>query len=284
MRGVSTVLDVAVFLLLVSAAVATVTLPASPAPETDVGSVAGTLGTATADVAYPLSVTVAFENGTETTISTGRRANGTVANLLADAAVSSARLGPPDGNTGATGYRRAVANRTRALLRWFEADIQVEARWRPYVGAPLSGNLTVGPAPPHSDRMVATLDVPAPVAPVEPSATRAAAGGYESVATLVANATVRGLYPPRRMELAIHAGGLARGLAIRRYRRLLDGLETDVSRSLRTGAVDEVNRALAAALADVFATDMRGRYDTPAAAAAAVRAGRVRIVVRGWDA
>ena len=283
MRGVSTVLDVAVFLLLVAAAIATVTLPASPAPDTDVGSVAATLGTATTDVEYPLSLDVAFENGTEITLSTDRRANGTVANLLADAAVSNARLGPPDGYTGSRGYRRAVENRTRAILRWFDAGVQVEAQWRPYVGAPLSGNLTVGPAPPRRDLMAATLDVPAPVAPVEAVASRAAAGGYESVATVVANATVRGLYPPRRMELAIHAGGLARGLAIRRYRRLLDGLETDVSRSLRAGSVDEVNLALTAALTDVFAADMRGRFDTPTAAAAAVRAGRVRIVVRGWD-
>jgi len=132
--------------------------------------------------------------------------------------------------------------------------------------------------------MVATLDVPAPVAPIEAAVAAAAVDGYESVARVVANGTVRGLYPPRRMELAIHGGGLARGLAIRRYRRLLDGLETDVSRSLRAGAVDEVNRALSSALADFFASDMRERFDSPAAAARAVRAGRVRIVVRGWDA
>lgn len=284
MRGISTVLDVAVFLLLVSAAVATLTVPASPAPDTDVGSVASTLGTATTDVEYRAAVVAEFENGSETTLSAVRRANGTVANLLADAALSTATLGPANGEGGYEEYRRAVANRTREILRWFDARTQVEAQWRPYTGSPLEGSLRVGPTPPDRDVMVATLDVPAPVVSVQPAARRVASSGYEEVAAVVANATVRGLYPARRMGLAVQSGGLDRGLAISRYRRLLDGLTVDVSDRLREGAVGEVNRALVAGLTELFARDMREQFDSPAAAAAAVRAGRTRLIVRGWDA
>ncbi|MEF8775216.1 MAG: hypothetical protein V5A43_01775 [Haloarculaceae archaeon] len=284
MRGISTVLDVAVFLLLVSAAVATLTVPASPAPDTDVGSVASTLGTATADVEYRAAVVVELQNGTETTLSEVRRANGTVANLLADAAVSTATFEPADGAGEYEEYRRALANRTREILRWFDARTQVEAQWQPYTGAPLGGSLTVGPTPPDRDVMVATLDVPAPVASVQPATRRVASGGYEAVAAVVANATVRGLYPARRMALAVQSGGLDRGLAINRYRRLLAGLDLDVAGQLRGGAVAEVNRALVAGLTEVFARDMRQQFDSPAAAAAAVRAGRARLIVRGWEA
>ncbi|ESS07596.1 MAG: hypothetical protein A07HB70_00137, partial [uncultured archaeon A07HB70] len=47
--------------------------------------------------------------------------------------------------------------------------------------------------------------------------------------------------------------------------------------------VDAANRRLAAALAARFERDMAARFESPGAAAAAVRVGEVRIVVRRWS-
>lgn len=282
MRAVSTVFDVAVFLLLVSAAVATLTIPTSPAPETNVDDVASTLGTTTTGVVYPVTLTVSGANGSEETLGEVRTANGTVANLLADAAISKTRLdGAPA--AGFDGFRRAVRNRTRAVLRWSGDRTRVEARWRPYLGAPLNGSVVVGPRSPSSDVTVATFDASGPVDAVRDRARTVASEGYESVAGVVARATVRGLYPARRMRLAIHGGGIDRGIAIRRYRRVLDALDLQVTGSLEAGMVGSVNGAIVGALADRFEADMRRRFETPRAAARAVRAGRVRLILRGWE-
>ncbi len=281
MRAISTVFDVAVFLLLVSAAVATLALPSDSPPETDVDGVASTLGTARIGVAYPVTLDVTLANGSEATISDRREANGTVGALLADAAVSEAAFG--GGATGFEAFRSAVRERLRALLRWAETPTLVEARWHPYRGSPLDGDIAVGPAPPSSAITVATLDVPGPVDPVRERAKRAARRGFDAVARTVADATVRGLYPTREMRLALQGGGIGRGVAIRRYRRLLDPLDIDVGGAVRDGRAGAVNAALVDALAERFERDMRSRFPSPAAAASAVRAGRVRVVVRGWE-
>jgi hypothetical protein len=282
MRGTSTVFDVAVFLLLVSAAVATLTIPERPAPETDVDGVASTLGTTRTGVAYPVALTVSLENGSEETLDEVRTANGTVANLLADAAISKAGLdGAPV--SGFEGFRRAVRNRTRRVLRWSGDRIRVEARWRPYLGAPLNGSLAVGPRPPSRAVTVATLDASGPVGTVRDRAREVASEGYGSIAEVVAGATVRGLFPARRMRLAVQGGGIDRGIAIRRYRRVLDVLDLREAGSLEAGMVGSVNGAIVGALADRFEADMRRRFESPSAAARAVRAGRVRLIVRGWE-
>jgi hypothetical protein len=284
MRGISTVPDVALFLLLVSAAVATLTVPGSSPPAVDVDGAATTLGTATATVDYPVRLTVEHPNGSTTLLTDDRRANGTLANLLAAAAVANASFAgeysPPDGHRG---YDRTVENRTAAVLDGFADRLQVTAIWRPYRGADLRGSMRVGPSPPPTDVRVATVDVPGPGPAVRETARSAASGGFDTVATVVASATVRALYPRDRMRLAIQGGGLARGLAVRRYRRLADQLGTDLAPVLSSGLVRRANAELTAELADRFRRDMSRRFESPAAAARTVAVGHVRIVVRGWE-
>lgn len=281
MRAISSVLDVALFLLLVSAAVATVTIPHDSPPETDVGAMADTLGSARYTVEYPVSLAVEYANGSGGTVSDERTAYGTVANLLADAAISEATLGGrPTPGFGA--FRQAVRNRTRRVLGWADAAIRVEVRWRPYLGSPLNGTVSIGPRP-TGDVMTATIDVASPVDAVRGAAIRSASDGYAAVARVVATATVRGLYPRRRMRLALQGGGVARGLAVRRYRSLLGGLDLNVTHALQAGLVGTVNGAMREALAARFERDMRRRFETPLAAAQSVRAGRVRVVLWGWE-
>jgi hypothetical protein len=283
MRGISTVVDVTVFLLLVSAAVATVTLPVARQPAVPVSPTAEVLGVATADLQY-----VAGSPATPSLTQPGteafeRRANGTVAALLAAAAVSNVTV---DGRTllpGGAEFRAAVANATRRVTGWVADPIRVDARWQPYPGAPLAGHVGVGPVPPPTaDVRLATLTIPAPMDPVTDRGRQATRRGFDAVATAVARATVDALLPPRRTRVALQSAGRTRLFVRERYRAVAAGLRTGVSRFLEEAETTAANRVLARALAERLAADMRERFDTPAAAARAVEMGTVRLTVRGW--
>lgn len=166
-RGVSTVVDISLCLLLVSAAVATLATATPPAPEDDARArtAASVVATGTLSVTYDV-------NGTE------RRANGTAAELLAAAAVLSA---PPNGSTGAAFVSR-VRNRTRTRLAGFDGRVQVVARWTPYRDAPVSGAVRVGAAPPP----VADVDAVTFVVPRERVDAARANEGFGALADTLA--------------------------------------------------------------------------------------------------
>lgn len=221
-RAVSTVLDVSLCLLLVGAAV--LTLTGVPAPEADPAA-----GTADA-VATSLAAT-------ETTVDYARagrtrHAHGSLAGLLADAAVVN---GTPD---DAPNFTAAVARATLPALAGEGWHGRVVATWRPYEGADRGGSVTAGPAPPPgADVHAATMRLPSGFAPASGSVRDAAArADYQGVADVLVDATLDEDDGPRR----------------ERYVR-----ET--------------------------AADLERRFESPLAAARAVRAGTVRITVRTWS-
>lgn len=171
-RGVSTVLDVSVCLLLVGAAVLTLlgAPRGGPDPSADrADEIASTLAGSTATVSYGH----AGEN---------RTAHGTLAGLLADAAVSNAT--PATGQ----GFRSAVANVTRPALGAPDWRGQVLVTWRPYEGADGRAGVRVGwPPPSDADVHTATTHVPSGLSPVRQEAkTAAERDGYRGVAAVLA--------------------------------------------------------------------------------------------------
>ncbi|MFB6120695.1 MAG: hypothetical protein ABEJ68_06215 [Halobacteriaceae archaeon] len=142
-RGVSAAVDAALCLLLVSASVLTLTAvsPPGPAGETEVRRGAELLGATTA--------TVSYADGS-------RVARGTVAALLADAAVLTARAGRhPE-------FVAGVKNSTRRALAGLPGEMAVRVRWRPTPGAPVAGRLSVGERPPANvDVRAAEFTIPA---------------------------------------------------------------------------------------------------------------------------
>ncbi|MFB6077345.1 MAG: hypothetical protein ABEJ80_00020 [Halarchaeum sp.] len=108
-RGLSTVLDVAVCVLLVAAAVAALTTVAPDAPASD------THPSATARAALDSTATVTVEN---------RSVRGTLAALLADAAVANATDAAP-------GYASAVTRVADRRLRATSRRAAVTATWAP---------------------------------------------------------------------------------------------------------------------------------------------------------
>lgn len=140
-RGVSAAVDAALCLLLISASVLTLTAVSPPAPDetTDVRRGAELLGSTTATVAHG-----------------DRVARGTLAALLADAAVLDAR------GEARPAYRAGVENATRRALSGLAGEVQVRVRWGPGPDDPAAGTVVVGDAPPRdADVRAARLSVPA---------------------------------------------------------------------------------------------------------------------------
>lgn len=270
MRAISTVLDVAVFLLLLSASVWTVAMiPDFQTEHVTVDDTATVLGTTTAQIEHDV-------RGSE------RQAHGTLAVLLGRAAVANSSLdgeslAPSRGDFGGhvcstTRARIAEPNRTH-----------VSVNWEPYHGAPLRGTVSVGPAPPPAaDVTVATLAVPSPAETRQEDALGVADDGYRAVASVVASAVAETLLPDSRMEASASRQSPTAVVSSTRFRAFSAGLDVSVDSLLAEGGVSTARNRVSQALADRFAADMRERFATPGRAARAVRVRTIEVVIRRW--
>lgn len=289
-RGTSTVLDAAVFLLLVTAAVATLT--ASVAPVDDVppaGPEAEIVATSTAAVAYSLApgarhaderlVTFPVESSPEFE----RTAHGTHASLLASAAVGNVTVRGTELTHTHDGFERAVVNATENATR---RRVAVRAVWTPYRGAPVRGRVRAGPRPPaDADVSAVTLTVASGLPATRERALEAARDdGYAGVARVVARRVVRGLFPPNKTRLALRGDYPVDALMEYRYRRAGQLLDARVADVVADAETERANRRLSRSLAAAFERDLRASFPTPEAAAGTVRVGEVRVVVRRWSA
>lgn len=292
MRGVSTVLDATLFLLLVGGAVATLVAGTGgmPVEQSNPAATETTvLATSTATVNYTLSpaaeaptagVSFPRTNGSDFE----RSAHGTLASLLADAAVGNATVDERDVSLAQAEFVAAVRAVVRERTGRPGTATSVVADWRPYPGAPLEGRVQVGDDPPRgADVHAATFRVDCDVPAARVSAERVTGEiGYGGIATLVARTVVRGLFPPRQTELALRGDYPVDTLAAQRYRRAEAAFDASGTVPGRTN-VTRRNARLAEALSGRLRNDMRGRFDSPSAAASAVETGTVRVVVRTWS-
>ncbi|MBV0923668.1 hypothetical protein KTS45_05585 [Halomicroarcula limicola] len=290
-RATSTVLDVTLFLLLLGAAAAAVLGGAADAPASGGNPAAEQielLGTSTAHVSYALEPPGSPPDWTANATARHRRtAHGTVAQLLADAAMSGVTVEGRRLSTAGTDFERAVAETTRSRLSERREPGRISAvrvRWEPYRGAPVSAATRIGERPPPAaDVRAATLTVSSPMPDVRERATRAArTRGFRGTAAVVARAVVDGLFPPSQAQLALRGDYPADTLMATRYRRtaaLADGGRLPV----RTENTTRLNDRLTVSLTDTFERDMRARFDSPRTAAGTVETGTVRITVRTWS-
>ncbi|WP_328765105.1 DUF7284 family protein [Haloarcula rubra] len=287
-RATSTVVDVTVFLLLIgAAATAVVGAVAVDTPETanPAADTAELLATSTASVEYALDPPGRPPEWTaNATASHQRTAHGTVAELLGEAAMSGVTVHGKRLSTAGIGFERAVEATTRERLAGSGRQTSVRVRWEPYPGAPVRATARVGERPPPSaDVRTATLGVASPMPNATSGARRGAReAGYRGVAIVVASAVVDGLFPPSQTRLALRGDYPGERLMATRYRRM--GRLTDAGRlPLGSRSVADLNARLTVHLADGLAADMRGRFDSPVAAARAVQTERVHITVRTWS-
>ncbi|WP_324663122.1 DUF7284 family protein [Haloarcula sediminis] len=286
-RATSTVVDVTVFLLFVGAAVAVVvngTAVEGATAENPATERTELLATSTASVEYALAPPSDPPPWTTNATATHQRtAHGTLAELLAEAAMSRVRFEGHRLSRAGVGFERAVATATRNRLHERGRRTAVRARWEPYRGAPLDATVRVGQRPPpEADVDAATTTVASPSPAVGERARSAAPGGYRGVATVVAGAVVEGLFPPRQAQLALDGDYPADRLMTHRYRRM-GSLIRAGRLSVESTPTSELNTELTSPLAERFTADMRSRFDSPEAAARAVDTGNVTITVRTWE-
>ncbi len=271
MRAISTVVDVTIFLLFVSAAVAVLTV--APGPDREPVAVddrAALLASTTADVEYTLRAS-------------NRSAHGTVASLLARGAVANATIDGRPLSAGEDDYLDEVSNATHRTLGPANRT-QVLVRWEPYRDAPVRGTVRVGADPPPGrDVTVATISVPAPVAAGVDSGDIRSTDGFHGVASVAARATAAALLPSGHAELPSGRESPASVVGAARLGTLADATGVSVDQPLARGNVSAARERVVAGLTARYERDMRKQFDTPRAAADAVSAGTVRITVRRWE-
>ena len=274
-RGVSTVLDVSLFLLLVSASVLSVVTavsPESPPAVADDEATVETLATTTATVRYELGVE------RETGDSVERVTHGTLAELLAEATLAALAVDGRPLSPYGTGFTQAVGDAVRSVL---DGRTQVVTTWRPFDGSALSGRLVVGPSPPPEATVhAATLRVDSNVRPPSSPTATATAGGYGALADVTARHTVDGLFPARETHVARDGAAADATVARTEFEtvRAAYGSPTPLADGT-TPARD----ALVEAVSNRTASRFRERFETPRAAASALRLDRVTVVVRTWS-
>ncbi|MDS0293558.1 DUF7284 family protein [Halogeometricum luteum] len=296
---VNAAVDAAVFFLLLGAAVLGVTAADAGARADSAvveddrpDAVAAVLATSTATVNYSLAPGArranvradADEHGSVRFERTAgpefrRTTRGSLGGLLARAAVGTAGFDGAPVTHARDDLRRAVDGAVQERIS--TVGLRVDALWRPYPGAPVEGRVAVGGAPPDGAAVdAATLTVPTGAKPLSPDETR----DFASLSGAVADRTVEVLVPATRMRLALRDDAPVSTFARYRYARLAAELDAPVTDDVDDADTGTANRRLASALAPRVESDLRARYDSPEAAAAAVSASEVRIVVRAWDA
>ncbi|WP_335999879.1 DUF7284 family protein [Halorientalis halophila] len=297
MRATSTVLDAALFLLLVGAAVGTLTLGTSPPPtaaDDAADGVADALTTSTASVEYTLAPGArrASSRVVDFPVTEGatfrRTSHGTLASHLATATLGNLSVrGQRVAHTRAD-YQRVVTNATRNLTRERDYLARIRARWEPYPDAPVRGVFAVGPTPPpdtevHAETVTVASGFPSAREDARRLAETDSNTTFERLGSIVAERVVRGLFPPDRTRSALLADYPVEELVTYRYERLGRLLGTNATGRALADDATGANAELERALGETLAADLRTRYRSPDAAAEAVSVGRVRITVRTWS-
>lgn len=288
MTGVA--LDACLCLLLVSAAAVTVTSVPQQEPGPDrADAVAETLAATTATVEYSLRpVPDGDERGVDdaddaaTNPEYERTAHGTLASLLARAAVRTVHLdGEPLTETNA-GFAAAVRTHVRERL---PPRTQVVVSFRPYPGAHLGRELHIGPTPPSTaDVNGATVEPPSEVdAPPTPQAV-AERDGFDGLGHSIASALVAGLFPPEKGRLALAGDAPVDRLVRHRYARASSYYGAETREPIDDGDTQVANDRLVAVMADQVTSELRARFGSPEQAAGSIRLDTVNIAVRTWSA
>lgn len=283
MRAISTVVDVTLCLLLVSAGVVALTLPVTePPPDRDVDEVGSVLGTTSATVSYQLSpdqLSPSAADTIEDPLYTERHRHGTVAGLLARAAISDATLDGEQLAPEASDYRETVREETRNVI---PATMSVTARWEPYPDAAIAGVVSAGESPPETATVqTATLSVPVPEFAVD--AALEGADSYEAVARPTARAIVDGTLPAAYGETST-SDELAIRSVTHRASVLAGNESLPAAQYLFAGDVSGLHDRVTDELTARLTADLRAQFESPEAASEAVSPGVVTVTVRGWTA
>lgn len=309
-RAVSTVADVGLALVLVTAGIGVLVTFDGPPEKTDAPSTtdytAETIASSTTAVRYDVRDAVAAARGinssalfNETDYEASdlqRISHGPVAAHVAAIAVTN--IGTGDSNasqvTAAVDYERVVDRRLQISLVGSNFDTAVDAQWLPFSNASLRGTTSLGQEPPPETAVsTAVLTVPSPIPSVRQKAIDAvdAEDEFGIVADIVARAIIDGYLPGRESQRALESGGVERDLVVYRYKRmaqLIDGASPDAEQLTSNLVAKQANTLkangyLVEQLSKQLEEQLVLSFENAHAAARAVSTGEVTITVRTWS-
>ncbi|GAB7018724.1 DUF7284 family protein [Halostagnicola bangensis] len=265
-RGVSTVVDITLALLLISASVLLIGfhLDSSdePVPDDRADQVLQSLSATTSSVLYDITE----ENGAG--VSTLESENfeppgdldsaeresvyevttyGSSIGLLADAALANLRIDGSQRFTYGDAYEDAVDHSIRGTHVGGEHHFYAVATWAPYDGSSLNGTATAGRQPPStgdvsSASTTVTSGVPE-LGPEElarefereetsdvgtPFIDDADTDGFDAVATVVAESIVEGYFPFENTQYSLESSLTERSVTVYNYKQLADSVDVTV--------------------------------------------------------
>lgn len=225
-----------------------------------------------------------------------RASHGPVAAQVADIAVANVTIAGQRLSRETAEYERALEQEVQTRLLGSRFETSISATWAPVEGAGLSGTVTIGEhPPPDADVSTRTFTVASGVPDARESAVEAVDGPreYGAVARAVANATVAGLFPELETQRALERTGVEYHLTRYRYERLATVL--DGNRSVfeqhdwldpSSADAEAANAYLGTRLAEVLESELDAlhgeRYASATDAARAVSTDTVTITVRTW--
>lgn len=275
-RGVSTVVDVSVALLLVSASVLLIGFalagPSEPIAGDRADRVAQGMSGSTVSVTYDLrepnddgiaaTESEQFERpedlGPDHTDSVYELTTyGSASGLLADAALTDVRFDDERLFDYGGPYGENVDYAIRERFVGLDHDIYVAGGWRPFDGSSLEGTATVGAPPPASEDVssvsqTVSSDVPPvderemavrferaqPTAVGTPVPENASTDGFDGAAPLLAEAVVAGYFPVEESQYALESSGTERSVTVYNYRQLAAIVDVEIDEEITGTAPD----------------------------------------------
>lgn len=269
-RAVSTVLDIALALLLITASVLVIGLYLNDEKdglEVDrADHTAETLSGSTVSVVYDVGnvTNSSHYDEPEGIESYERTMYGPAVGTIAEAAVVNAEFDGEQLILYADSFSESVAAHVESRLVGANHQVYVTATWQPYDDASIHGNTTVGTQPPVTDDISAvtmSADSGMPTVDDEALADTYANEGADETAELIAESIVEGYFPTERSQLALERQNLDRAIKSTHYLRMADIVGADLDRNeaplARSEArADDANEELVDGLADLIVEDL----------------------------
>ena len=305
-RGVSTVADVSLAILVLVAAIAVLATFADGTERTHDPSqgpnTAETLGASTVNASYSMEPVLAADefpgdNGYSDD-ELQRVSHGPIAGQVGAGAVSNVTFDvhtePTPLSIAGSEYVEAIDEAVQASLVESSFESNVSGDWQPYEGASIRGEVAVGQQPPPEvETSLTTLAVPSGIPDLREEALGAVENedDYGTVARIAAEALIERLVPRLESQRALESSGLERELAVYRYRRVatvVDRVSPDdeaIAENLERESADTaaLNKYLTGALAVQLNAELEATFETAQAAARALRMHEVTVTVRTWD-
>jgi hypothetical protein len=300
-RGLSSVADVSLALVLVVASVAVFAahLDAGEPDHdpTEAAHTAETLGVSTLNVTYSLQPVLETDSDHVPAVTDEdapydpsdfeRSTHGSTMGHVARAALADARF-PAEGGVYplavGDGYAKTLDERLLVSLVGANFATNVTAVWEPFDGSSIRGTARFGQPIPHEAERSTVRTTVASELPAAREEELGTAGSYEAVARVVAEAIVGGALGDTQREL--ESDGVERAVVVSRYLRFADAIE-----GVDRGNLDGLDRSTADASAMVetlvegLTTQLESElesFETPAAAASAVSTGEVTVSITTW--